>query len=159
MSTIGFTTLINREDSVLSPHFGLAKWVMIRDNDTGNATFEQNTALYGQAVVDILQRHGCTDVVFAEIGYGAFRGLQEAGIRGWLAPMNVPVPQLLDHFNRGELTQAEGPTEGSSGLQRRQRRGVGHDVEQKGMIGPFFPGCGQPRRRGGRGLRRGGTRG
>jgi len=158
MSKIGFTTLLNREDSVLSPHFGLSKWVMVRDNDSGSVTFEQNTGLYGRAVVDILQRHGCSDVIFAEIGHGAFRGLQEAGIRGWVAPMNVPVPELLEHFNRGELAQADGPAQGSRGMQRRERRGAGHDVEQRVVIGPVPPGCGQRRRRGGGGQRRGGTR-
>jgi predicted Fe-Mo cluster-binding NifX family protein len=158
MSKIGFTTLLNREDSVLSPHFGLAKWVMIRDNDTGDVTFEQNTALYGRAIVDILHQHGCADVVFAEIGPGAFRNLQEAGIRGWLAPMNVPVPQLLERFSRGELTPAEGPTPGSKGVQRRERRGAGHDIERKGTIGPFAPGCGYGRGGRGRGQRHGGSR-
>jgi len=116
MSKVGFITLLNRNDSVLSPHFGMAKWVMIHDDNTGEITFEQNIELYGRAVVDILRRHGCTDAVFAEIGQGAYRALQEAGIRGWLAPRNIPVPQLLEHFTRGELSQAEGPTQTSGGM-------------------------------------------
>ena len=95
MSKVGFTTLLDRDDSVLSPHFGEAKWVMIRDDDTGKVTFEHNTGLSGRAVVTILQRHGCTEAVFTEIGPGAFRHLHEAGIRGWLAPANMPVRELL----------------------------------------------------------------
>jgi predicted Fe-Mo cluster-binding NifX family protein len=125
MSKIGFTTLLKHKDSVLSPHFGMAKWVMIRDDDSGEATFEQNTGLYGRAVVDILQRHGCSDAVFAEIGPGALRHLQEAGIRGWLAPADVPVPELLDCFSRGALSAATQPTQLSGGSGGRERRGAG----------------------------------
>jgi predicted Fe-Mo cluster-binding NifX family protein len=126
MSKIGFTTLLNREDSALSAHFGLAKWVMIRDTKTGVVIFEQNKVPYGRAIVDILQRHGCTDVVFGQIGHGAFRHLQEAGIRGWSATANVPISKLIDQFDRGELMPATGPTRGSLGFQRRQRHDAGH---------------------------------
>jgi predicted Fe-Mo cluster-binding NifX family protein len=126
MSKVGFTTLFNREDSVLSPHFGMAKWVMIRDDDAGESRFEQNTGLSGRAVVDILARAGCRDAVFSEIGHGAFRHLQEAGIRAWLAPANIPVPQLLERLSRGELSPAKGPTQTSPGTGRRERRGAGH---------------------------------
>jgi predicted Fe-Mo cluster-binding NifX family protein len=106
MSKIGFTTLLDRDDSVLSPHFGKAKWVMIRDRDAQQVTFEQNTALYGGAVVEILKTHGCTDAVFAEIGPGALRHLQQAGIRGWFAPANIPAPELLERLSRHELRAA-----------------------------------------------------
>ncbi len=109
MTKIGFTTLLNQDDSVLSPHFGKAKWVMIRD-DSGKVTFVQNTGLSGGAVVNILQHHGCTEAVFAEIGPGAFRHLQQAGIRGWLGPANVPIAELLARLSRGELPAAKGPT-------------------------------------------------
>ncbi|MBZ5627622.1 MAG: NifB/NifX family molybdenum-iron cluster-binding protein [Acidobacteriia bacterium] len=125
MSKVGFTTLLNREDSVLSPHFGMAKWVMIRDDDAGETRFEQNTGLSGRAVVDILARAGCSDAVFTEIGHGAFRHLQEAGIRAWLAPANLPVPQLLERLSRGELSPAKGPTQTSSGTGRSERSGAG----------------------------------
>ncbi len=126
MNKVGFTALLNREDSVLSPHFGMAKWVMIRDDDAGESRFEQNTGLSGRAVVDILARAGCSDAVFTEIGVGAFRHLQEAGIRGWLAPANVPIPQLRERLSRGELSPAKGPTQTSSGAGRRERCGAGH---------------------------------
>jgi predicted Fe-Mo cluster-binding NifX family protein len=105
MSKVGFLTLLPKEDSALSPHFGKAKWVLVRDGGTSKITVEQNTALSGHAVVDILQRHACTDVVFTEIGPGAFRHLQEAGIRGWLAPANLPIPQLIERFDRGQLSR------------------------------------------------------
>jgi predicted Fe-Mo cluster-binding NifX family protein len=128
MSKVGFTTLLNREDSVLSPHFGMAKWVMIRDDDAGETRFEQNIGLSGRAVVDILTRAGCSDAVFTEIGPGAFRHLRESGIRGWLAPADVPVPQLLERLGRAELSPANGPTHThtSGGSGRRERCGAGH---------------------------------
>ncbi|MFP5235289.1 MAG: NifB/NifX family molybdenum-iron cluster-binding protein [Acidobacteriota bacterium] len=102
MSKIAFTALLNRPDTVLSPHFGKAKWIMIRD-DAGNAAFEQNTGLNGRAVVDILRRAECTDVISTEMGEGAARQLQQAGIRAWAGPADVAVPTLAQMFARGEL--------------------------------------------------------
>lgn len=113
MSKLAFTTLLNRNDSILSPHFGKAKWIMIRD-DAGTVGFEQNTDLNGRAVVDILRHAGCTDVISAEIGEGAFRNLQQTGIRSWLAPADVPVPQLVEMFAKGQLSPST-PTAHDSG--------------------------------------------
>ncbi len=107
MSKVAFTTLLRREDSALSPHFGMAKWILIRDGDHGQITFEQNTALNGRAVVDLMALHGCTDAVFTQIGPGALRHLEQAGIRGWVGPAGVLVPQLLERLGRGELTRAQ----------------------------------------------------
>jgi predicted Fe-Mo cluster-binding NifX family protein len=170
MSKVGFTTLLNREDSVLSPHFGMAKWVMIRDDDSGEITFEQNTGLNGRAVVDILARAGCRDAVFSEIGNGALRHLEDARIRGWLAPSDVPVPQLLARLSRGELPPAEGHTHGSGGHGggehcgsdhgRRERCGTGHAAEARAERGSATSGRCCERNRHGAGHREGycGTR-
>jgi predicted Fe-Mo cluster-binding NifX family protein len=108
MNTVAFTTLLNREDSALSPHFGKAKWILIRDN-SGKITFEQNKALNGRAVVEIMAKHSCTDAVFTHIGPGAFLHLEEAGIRGWIGPAATPVPQLIECFSRGELQRVQAP--------------------------------------------------
>ncbi|MGB7556768.1 MAG: NifB/NifX family molybdenum-iron cluster-binding protein [Candidatus Korobacteraceae bacterium] len=115
MGKIALITLLKREDSKLSPHFGKAKWAMITDLDGGVATFVQNTGLNGRAVVDILAANGCTDVVFSGIGAGALRHLQAANIRGWIAGGDVTVPDLLDSFRRGELLRAHAPSEGLEG--------------------------------------------
>ena len=112
MSKIGFMTLLDREDSQLSMHFGKAKWIMIRDH-AGSVTFEQNAGLNGRAVVETLRKHECSDVVFSEIGPGAFRHLQEAGIRGWIAPENGRVPDLINRMKRGDLPLAKEPTHAS----------------------------------------------
>ena len=112
MSKIAFTILLNRGDSALSPHFGMAKWVLIRD-ENGAITFEQNSGLNGRAVVNIMTKHGCTDAIFAEIGPGAFGHLEQAGIRGWIGPTDLRVPQLVESFLRGELPRADAPTEKS----------------------------------------------
>ena len=148
MSKVGFITLLNREDSVLSPHFGIAKWVLVRDDDTGEITFEQNTGLTGRAVVDILARHGCTDAVFTEIGPGAFGHLQAAGIRAWLAPADVPVPELIQRLSSGGLTRAIEPTQSSGGARRRERKGgrCGPDELRGSGIGRERGCCGQQHR-------------
>jgi len=109
MSKVAFTTLVDREDSVLSPHFGMAKWILIRNDDDGQITFEQNTALNGRAVVDMMVRHGCTDAIFTQIGPGALAHLEHAGIRGWIGPADTPVPQLLERLSCGELARAQAP--------------------------------------------------
>lgn len=87
----------------------MAKWILIRDDDNGQITFEQNTALNGRAVVAIMVRHGCTDAVFTQIGPGAFGHLQQAGIRAWTGPADIPVPRLLERLSRGELARAQAP--------------------------------------------------
>jgi len=111
MSKIAFMTLLKREDSKLSPHFGKAKWVMITHQDGGVPSFIQNTGLNGRAVVDILAANGCTDVVFSQIGPGALQHLEAANIRGWVANGDVPVPELLESFRRGELLKADTSTD------------------------------------------------
>jgi predicted Fe-Mo cluster-binding NifX family protein len=146
MSKVAFTTLLNREDSALSPHFGMAKWILIRDDDDGQITFEQNTALNGRAVVDIMVRHGCTDAVFTHIGPGAFQHLEEAGIRGWIGPADMPLPQLLDHLSCGELARAQAPEPmpmaTAGGLENRGgSRGPGFRGKERGR------GCGHGQQR------------
>lgn len=150
MSKVAFTTLLNREDSALSPHFGMAKWILIRDDDDGQITFEQNTALNGRAVVDIMVRHGCTDAVFTHIGPGAFSHLEQADIRGWSGPADTPVPQLLERLSRGELARAQAPepipTPATSG---GTTRGYGPGFRARGRGRGH--GCGQQHRHGGSG--------
>lgn len=126
MSAIGFMTLLNKEDSVLSPHFGMAKWLMIVDKDTGKSTFVRNEHLNGRSVVDLLIANRCSDVVFNEIGFGALRHLQNAKIGAWFAPADAPVPQLLEMFRQGKLEKAREPREGHA-----QHGNGGHCCGQK----------------------------
>lgn len=105
MRRIALAVLLNRPNSVLSPHFGKAKWIMIREED-GRASFEQNTSLNGRAVVDLMVGKGCTDAVFTHIGSGAFAHLEKSGIKGWIGPANVAVPEVLEALSRGELERA-----------------------------------------------------
>ncbi len=115
MSAIALMTLLNREDSTLSPHFGKAKWLMVVESGTGKSRFVQNAGLNGRSVVDLLVANGCTDVVFNEIGPGALQHLQAANICGWFGPADMPVPQLLELFRAGKLDRAIEPLEGHRG--------------------------------------------
>jgi predicted Fe-Mo cluster-binding NifX family protein len=128
VSKVAFTTLLKREDSALSPHFGLAKWVLIRDDDNGQITFKQNTALNGRAIVDILVQQGCTDAVFTQIGPGAFAHLEQAGIRQWIGAADVAVPQLLELLRRGELARAQPPQPKSAVHVARRVTGMYHSA-------------------------------
>ena len=115
MSAIALMTLLNREGSTLSPHFGKAKWLTIIESGTGKSRFVQNAGLNGRSVVDLLVASGCTDVVFNEIGPGALQHLQAANICGWFGPADLPVPQLLELFRAGKLDRAIEPREGHRG--------------------------------------------
>lgn len=138
MSRTAFTTLLNRRDSALSPHFGKAKWVGIVD-EKGQIEFEQNTGLNGKAVVEIMVKHGCKDAVFSDIGPGAFNHLEQAGIRGWIGPEGVPLPELAERLRGGKLPRAQAEAcghEGShdGGHQAHHGSGsscCGHSHEQK----------------------------
>lgn len=103
MRKIALMTLLNREDSSLSPHFGKAKWIMIRDLEHGPSRFLQNHGLNGKSVVEQLQAEHCTDVICSEVGMGAVENLQRAQIRGWLAPAGVAAPLLVEMLAAGSL--------------------------------------------------------
>lgn len=105
MSKIGFLTLLKKNDSPLSPHFGKAKWLMVVD-DEQQTHFIQNTGLDGRSVVQLLRDQGCDEVVFSNIGEGALRQLMQSGISGWYAPDDVPVPRLLEMLSVGQLRLA-----------------------------------------------------
>ncbi len=106
MSKSAFLTLLNRNDSALSPHFAKARWIAILD-ENGQILFEENTTLEGRTVVEAITKHGCKDIVFVAIGPGAYSLLQAAGIRAWLGPSGVPLPQLAEMLRRGALATAQ----------------------------------------------------
>jgi predicted Fe-Mo cluster-binding NifX family protein len=103
MSKIALMTLLDRENSTLSPHFGKAKWILVRDTEPGPFHFVQNRGMNGKSVVEQLLREGCTDVITREIGAGAVQHLEQAHVHGWLAPACVPAPRLVEMFLAGEL--------------------------------------------------------
>jgi predicted Fe-Mo cluster-binding NifX family protein len=109
MNPVAFMTLLDRDDSVLSPHFGKAKWIAIVEADRKGPRFLQNTESNGRSVVDLLVANHCTDVVFNEIGPGALQHLQTAGIRAWLGPKDTPISQLLEMLQQGRLPRATEP--------------------------------------------------
>jgi predicted Fe-Mo cluster-binding NifX family protein len=103
MSKVGLTVVRPDVESPLSSQFGLAGWVLICDTEGEERVFERNRLLYGMGVVDILERHRCTDAIFSNIGQGAFEALKAAKIRGWCGPEDVPAAQLVERLKRGEL--------------------------------------------------------
>jgi predicted Fe-Mo cluster-binding NifX family protein len=107
MKKVGMTLLRSDWQSPLSPHFGLATWLLIYDTETDQKTFERNRLLMGKGVVDVFAQHHCTDAVFSEIGPGALEILRAAGIRAWYGPPDVPAAQLIDRLKQGELESAK----------------------------------------------------
>lgn len=110
MAKIAFVTSTNGTRAQLSPHFGKARWVMVLDTSAGLASFHKNTGLTGRAVVDILIREHCEEVVFRNIGPGALKQLRNANIGGWHAAEQKTPLELADDLLQGLLRLARTPT-------------------------------------------------
>ena len=106
MSKVGMTLLRPDWQSPLSPHFGLATWLLIYDTETDQKNFERNRLLMGKGVVDVFAQHRCTDAIFSNIGPGALEILRAAGIRGWYGAADVPASELISRLKQGELEPA-----------------------------------------------------
>ena len=120
MSKIALMTVLNREDSTLSLHFGKAKWIMIRGTQQGPSHFVQNHGLNGKTVVEELLREGCTDVICSEIGQGAVENLKRAQIHGWLAPADIPAPRLVEMLAAGLLQPVSATNQHGEGCGQHQ---------------------------------------
>jgi predicted Fe-Mo cluster-binding NifX family protein len=106
MGKVGMTLLRPDWQSPLSPHFGMAGWLLIYDAKADQKNFQRNRLLMGKGVVDIFVQHRCTDAIFSNIGPGALEILRAAGIRAWYGPADVPASRLIDRLRQGELEPA-----------------------------------------------------
>ncbi len=106
MSKVGMTLLRPDWQSPLSPHFGMAGWLLIYDAKNDQKNFERNRLLMGKGVVEVFFQHRCTDAIFSNIGPGALEILRAAGIRAWYGPADVPASQLIGRLRQGELEPA-----------------------------------------------------
>lgn len=151
MRRVGMTLLSPDWQSPLSPHFGLAGWLLVYDMKNDQKDFERNRLLMGKGVVDVFSQQRCSDVIFSGIGPGALEILRAAGIRAWYGPPDVPASQLIDRLKLGELepaTEARSQdhhcTSGHSGRGKpreccRSRRGSGKSLRHKSSIGRTGP--------------------
>jgi predicted Fe-Mo cluster-binding NifX family protein len=150
MSKIGLTVLKPDAKSPLSPHFGMAGWILIYDTDEQQQTLERNRLLYGRGVVEILQLHRCADAIFASIGRGALEALKAAGIRAWYGPEGVAAPELIKQLQEGKLTRAEEASSTGSehrGGARARHKSTNCGDERKGSSAAPRDDCERPRRR------------
>ncbi len=115
MSKIGVMMSANRADEHMSSHFGKAEWIMVTNPDNSAVEFVKNEGLNGRSAVEIALRQGLTDVIFTEIGGGAFGHLQTAGIRGWVAPEHISGQQALMMFRQSQLEPASASTKPGEG--------------------------------------------
>jgi predicted Fe-Mo cluster-binding NifX family protein len=100
----------DRADGQMSSHFGKAEWILVADGENQAFAFVKNDALNGKGAVEIAIRQDFTDLIFTEIGNGAFGHLQAAGIRGWVAPAHLTGEQALLMLQRSELQPANAST-------------------------------------------------
>ncbi|MGD8863481.1 MAG: NifB/NifX family molybdenum-iron cluster-binding protein [Myxococcales bacterium] len=122
MSKTGLLLLRDDPSSRLSPHFGMAKWIAIFDPDSEELRFLQNRGLNGRAVTEVLEREGCSDVIFASIGSQALDHLKAARIRGWYGPKDQSPAELLRLLKDDQLQLAEASTHDAPRRHRRHDR-------------------------------------
>jgi len=115
MSKIGVMMSANSADAPMSSHFGKAEWIMIADTEKPGPEFVKNDGMNGKSAVEIAIHRGCTDVIFTEIGNGAFGHLSAAGIRGWVAPEDITGQQALQLFGQLALEPANTATKQGGG--------------------------------------------
>jgi predicted Fe-Mo cluster-binding NifX family protein len=116
MAKIGVMMSADRADEEMSSHFGKAEWIMVADTDTPVPVFVKNEALNGKSAVEIAIREGCTDIIFSEIGNGAFGHLKAARIRGWVAPEHITGKHALKIFAQSALQPTNASTKQGGGL-------------------------------------------
>ena len=104
MGKIAVMMTVARPEGKMSSHFGLAKWMMIADKDSGSHEFMRNEQLNGRSVAEIAIGHGCSDVIVLDIGDGALRHLQTAKITAWAAPGPISGQEALTLFTAGNLS-------------------------------------------------------
>lgn len=122
MGKVGYTLLKNDLDSRLSPHFGTAKWLLIYDPGSGEATFVRNRELTGHWVVDTFVRYGCADAIFSSIGDGALAYLEDAKIKGWYGPSGGDPANLAALLAEGRLERAFAPNHSAPRHHSRRQR-------------------------------------
>ena len=110
MSRIAFPVNGKRRTTHLSAHFGTARWIMVLDTETKRTSFVRNTDQTGHSVVGLLAKNKCEDVVFQNIGTGAFRQLKQAGIGAWHATEDKTPLALARDLLAGRLRLARHAT-------------------------------------------------
>ena len=115
MSKVAVMMSADRPDKVMSSHFSKAEWIMVADTKLRGLSFLKNERLQCNSVVDVVLQQGCDDVIFADIGNGAFQHFNSAGIRGWVAPANISGQQALEMFEHLRLQPAQSATEQHGG--------------------------------------------
>jgi predicted Fe-Mo cluster-binding NifX family protein len=115
MSKIGVMMSAECADGPMSSHFGKAEWMMIVEPDKSGPEFVKNDGMNGKSAVEIAIRQGCTDVIFTEIGNGAFGHLKAANIRGWVAPEDITGFQAYQMFEQSKLRNVDVATKQAAG--------------------------------------------
>jgi predicted Fe-Mo cluster-binding NifX family protein len=115
MAKLGVMMSADRADEGISSHFGKAEWIMVANTDNRVREFVKNEGLNGKSAVEIAIRLGCTDVIFCEIGKGAFGHLKAASIRGWVAPEQITGEQALQMFEQLQLQAVNAATKQGGG--------------------------------------------
>ena len=116
MSKIAVMMSADRADSAVSAHFGKSEWIMVSDFASPGPEFVRNEMLNGKSALEIAIRKGCTDVIFAEIGNGAYGHLVAAGLKGWVAPVDITGQRAIQLFESSTLQPANGATRQGGGL-------------------------------------------
>lgn len=115
MGKIGVMMASDCAEGQISSHFGKAGWIMVADAADGTLEFVKNEAANGKGAVEIAIRKGLTDLIFTQIGNGAFGHLKAARVLGWVAPEQITGEQALRMFEQGLLQSAHAATKQGGG--------------------------------------------
>ena len=103
------------EDYRVSSHFGKAFGFLIVDTESGEKKFVENPKNRlnlphgaGKLIAQLFEREGVSAVLLKEIGRGAFRHLNERGIKIYLIPKEIKeVDKALEMFRENKLAILE----------------------------------------------------
>ena len=96
-------------DAPVDPRFGRARYFILVDTETNEATVHDNTqnlnAAQGAGIqaAETIARLGAEAVISGNVGPKAFRTLSAAGIKVYLCP-NGTAAEAMRRFQAGELT-------------------------------------------------------
>ncbi|WP_051524436.1 NifB/NifX family molybdenum-iron cluster-binding protein [Sulfurihydrogenibium subterraneum] len=100
-----------KEEYLLSPAFGKAKFFLIYDTETQEVKIVENEHLSGRDVVNILSKEKVNVVITNHLGGGAYRHIIDCGIKAiYTESKNAPYKEVINQFLEGKLREFQ-PTD------------------------------------------------
>ncbi|MFW6121852.1 MAG: NifB/NifX family molybdenum-iron cluster-binding protein [Petrotogales bacterium] len=107
------TSMGDNLDSDVDPRFGRCKYFLIIDTNSMNVNSISNDSMMvsggaGIQAAQMVAKTSAGTVITGNIGPNAFQTLTAAGIKV-ITGVNGSIKDVVDKFNRGELTEIDAP--------------------------------------------------